>query len=176
MYLPAQEPRLSQWRVHLTRGFDFAAAKASGMRERAEDISLLADYFVAKAGRKCRMRPRPISARARDCLLSYDWPGNVRELEHAMERAPVMGAADQILLEDLPAEIFEAASVPAEPASPANYHVVKEQKKQVVLKAMQQCNGNYIEAAKAMGRHPNSLAAADQESRPEGKCVLSVAE
>jgi transcriptional regulator with GAF, ATPase, and Fis domain len=128
------------------------------LRERAEDISLLADYFVAKAARKCRMRPRPISPEARACLLSYDWPGNVRELEHAMERALVMGAADQILPEDLPAEIFEAASAPAEPASPANYqHVVKEQKKQLVLKTMQQCGGNYIEAAKVMGLHPNSL-------------------
>jgi transcriptional regulator with GAF, ATPase, and Fis domain len=128
------------------------------LRERAEDISLLADYFVVKAGRKCRMRPRPISTEARACLLSYDWPGNVRELEHAMERALVMGAADQILPEDLPAEIFEAVSAPAEPASPANYqHVVKEQKKQLVLKTMQQCGGNYIEAAKTMGLHPNSL-------------------
>ncbi len=126
------------------------------LRERAEDILLLAEYFVAKAARKCRMRPKPISAEARDCLLSYDWPGNVRELEHAMERALVMGGADQILAEDLPGEILEAT--PTEPASPAKYqNVVKEQKKQVVLKAMQQCNGNYIEAAKVLGLHPNSL-------------------
>jgi sigma-54 dependent transcriptional regulator, acetoin dehydrogenase operon transcriptional activator AcoR len=75
-----------------------------------------------------------------------------------MERALVMGAASEILPEDLPAEIFEAASGSVEPTSPANYqHVVKEQKKQLVLRTMQQCNGNYIEAAKAMGLHPNSL-------------------
>jgi Nif-specific regulatory protein len=126
------------------------------LRERAEDILVLAEYFVEKAARKCRMRPRPISAEARDCLLSYDWPGNVRELEHAMERALVMGGAEQIFPEDLPGEILEAA--PAEPASPAKYqNVVKEQKKRLVLKAMQQCNGDYIEAAKVLGLHPNSL-------------------
>jgi len=126
------------------------------LRERAEDISLLADYFVGKASRKCRMRPKPISAEARDCLLSYDWPGNVRELEHAMERALVMGASDQILPEDLPAEILDAT--PSESGASANYQsTVKEQKKQVVLKAMQQGNGNYIEAAKILGIHPNSL-------------------
>jgi transcriptional regulator with GAF, ATPase, and Fis domain len=126
------------------------------LRERAEDISLLADYFLAKASRKCRMRPKPISAEARACLLSYDWPGNVRELEHAMERALVMGASDQILPEDLPAEILDAA--PAESGSSAKYqNSVKEQKKQVVLKAMQQGGGNYIEAAKILGLHPNSL-------------------
>jgi DNA-binding NtrC family response regulator len=88
--------------------------------------------------------------------LSYDWPGNVRELEHAMERALVMGAADQILPEDLPPEILDAA--PTESVSSAQYQsVVKDQKKQLVLKAMQQSNGNYLEAAKVLGLHPNSL-------------------
>ena len=125
------------------------------LRERAEDVSLLADYFIAKASRKCRMRPKPISPEAQACLLSYDWPGNVRELEHSMERALVLGSSDRILPEDLPAEIFESAS--GEPSSSNFQSVVKEQKKQVVQKAMQQSNGNYIEAAKLLGIHPNSL-------------------
>jgi transcriptional regulator with GAF, ATPase, and Fis domain len=126
------------------------------LRERAEDIPLLADYFIAKASRKCCMRPKPISPEAQACLLSYDWPGNVRELEHAMERALVLGSSDSILSEDLPAEIFESAS--EEPSSSSNFQsVVKEQKKQVVQKAMQQSGGNYIEAAKVLGIHPNSL-------------------
>jgi Nif-specific regulatory protein len=125
------------------------------LRERAEDISLLADYFVAKASRKCRLRPKPISPEAQACLLNYDWPGNVRELEHAMERALVLGSSDRILPEDLPAEIFESA--PGEGSSSSYQGVVKEQKKQVVQKAMQQSNGNYIEAAKVLGIHPNSL-------------------
>jgi transcriptional regulator with GAF, ATPase, and Fis domain len=125
------------------------------LRERAEDIPLLADYFVAKASRKCRIRPKPILAEAQACLLSYDWPGNVRELEHAMERALVLGASDKVLPEDLPSEILESA--PGEPNSSSFQSVVKEQKKQVVQKAMQQSNGNYIEAAKLLGIHPNSL-------------------
>lgn len=126
------------------------------LRERADDISLLADYFVAKASRKCRMRPKQISPEAQACLLSYDWPGNVRELEHAMERAMVMGSSDRILPEDLPPEILDAT--PDTPGSSATYQsTVKEQKKQVVLKAMQQGKGNYIEAAKILGIHPNSL-------------------
>jgi Nif-specific regulatory protein len=125
------------------------------LRERAEDIPLLADYFVAKASRKCRIRPKPISAEVQACLLSYDWPGNVRELEHAMERALVLGASDKVLPEDLPSEIVESA--PGEPNSSSFQSVVKEQKRQVVQKAMQQSNGNYIEAAKLLGIHPNSL-------------------
>ena len=125
------------------------------LRERTEDISLLADYFVAKASRKCRLRPKPISPEAQACLLSYDWPGNVRELEHAIERALVLGSSDKILPEDLPAEVFESA--PGEPSSSNFQSVVKDQKKQVVQKAMQQSGGNYIEAAKVLGIHPNSL-------------------
>jgi transcriptional regulator with GAF, ATPase, and Fis domain len=125
------------------------------LRERPEDIPVLADYFVAKASRKCRMRPKSISMEAQACLLSYDWPGNVRELEHAMERALVLGSSDRILPEDLPAEIFESA--PEESGSSNFQSAVKDQKKQVVQKAMQQSNGNYIEAAKLLGIHPNSL-------------------
>ena len=68
----------------------------------------------------------------------------------------VMGATDQILPEDLPAEIFEVVAL-APDSSPKYQNVVKEQKKQLVQKAMQQCGGNYIEAAKVLGLHPNSL-------------------
>jgi Nif-specific regulatory protein len=88
--------------------------------------------------------------------MSYDWPGNVRELEHAIERAMVMGDAESILPEDLPEEIFQAN--PAAPASSSRYQsVIKEQKRQLIQKAMQQTNGNYVEAAKILGLHPNSL-------------------
>ena len=126
------------------------------LRERVEDIPSLADHFVAKASRKCRVRPKPMSPQARACLLSYDWPGNVRELEHAIERAIVLGDAESILPEDLPEEIVEAGAATA--ASSLKYQsVIKQQKRQLIEKTMQQCKGNYIEAAKTLGLHPNSL-------------------
>jgi len=126
------------------------------LRERVEDIPLLADHFVATASKRCRVRPKPISPEARTCLISYDWPGNVRELEHAIERAVVMGVAESILPEDLPEEIFEASPA-ASASSPKYQNVIKEQKRQLIQKALQQSNGNYIEAAKILGLHPNSL-------------------
>jgi DNA-binding NtrC family response regulator len=68
----------------------------------------------------------------------------------------VMGAAESILPEDLPEEIFQAN--PATSASSPKYQsVIKEQKRQLIQKALQQANGNYIEAAKTLGLHPNSL-------------------
>jgi hypothetical protein len=126
------------------------------LRERREDISVLADYFLTKAGRKCRSRVKPLSPETLACLMHYDWPGNVRELENALERALVLGSTDSILPDDLPEAVLEVASTTT--ASSDKYHgSIKETKKQLILQALQQANGNYIEAAKTLGMHPNSL-------------------
>ncbi len=126
------------------------------LRERRDDIPLLANFFVAKASRKCNMRTKPLAAETLACLTGYDWPGNVRELENALERALVLGSTDSILPDDLPEAIVEAGAIA--PVATDKYHgTIKETKKQLVLQALQQANGNYIEAAKALGMHPNSL-------------------
>ncbi len=126
------------------------------LRERREDIPLLAEYFIAKAARKCKTRSKPLSAEAQACLTNYDWPGNVRELENAIERALVLGSADVILPDDLPETIVETSS--PVPATTAKYHgAIRETKKQLILQALQQASGSYIEAARSLGMHPNSL-------------------
>jgi transcriptional regulator with GAF, ATPase, and Fis domain len=126
------------------------------LRERREDISILADHFAAKASRKCGMRAKPLSSEALGCLMHYDWPGNVRELENALERALVLGSTDSILPDDLPEAVLEAGST-ASTATDKYHGNIKETKKQLILQALQQAKGNYIEAAKALGMHPNSL-------------------
>jgi len=84
----------------------------------------------------------------------YDWPGNVRELENAMERAVVLGDADEILPEDLPRCICEGAAITSE----TGYHgAIKHSKRQLIARALGQANGHYIEAARILGLHPNSL-------------------
>jgi transcriptional regulator with GAF, ATPase, and Fis domain len=126
------------------------------LRERREDILLLAQHFVAKASRKGKTRMRAISPEAQACLTNYDWPGNVRELENAIERALVLGSGDSILPDDLPEAILEGGAPTADQAG--KYHgALKESKKRLILQALQQANGSYIEAAKALGIHPNSL-------------------
>lgn len=70
------------------------------LRERREDIMLLASYFTEKYGARCNRKVKGISANARARLLAYDWPGNVRELENAIERAVVLGTTDLIRAED----------------------------------------------------------------------------
>jgi transcriptional regulator with GAF, ATPase, and Fis domain len=126
------------------------------LRERREDIPLLADRFVAKASRKCKARMKALSAEARACLMNYDWPGNVRELENAIERALVLGSTEYILPDDLPEAVLEAGA-PSTPSTGKYLGTVKEVKKQLIVQALQEANGAYIEAAKALGMHPNSL-------------------
>lgn len=70
------------------------------LRERREDIMLLASYFLDKYGTRCNRRFKGFSDDARACLLSHDWPGNVRELENAIERAVVLGTRDYISAEE----------------------------------------------------------------------------
>jgi Nif-specific regulatory protein len=126
------------------------------LRQRQEDIPLLAKYFAAKYGEKCNRKITGISVEAQKRLSNYDWPGNVRELENAIERAVVLGTTDLILLEDLPEAILETETrtMPA----PTKYHeAVAATKKQIIIQAMDQMKGNYTEAAKLLGVHPNYL-------------------
>jgi transcriptional regulator with GAF, ATPase, and Fis domain len=124
--------------------------------ERREDITLLASYFAAKYGEKCNRRVSGVSAEAQACLMAYDWPGNVRELENAIERAVVLGSTEMILPEDLPEVLLEVE--PPADAPIARYHeAVNELKKQLIVKAVEQAGGNYTEAARLMGVHPNYL-------------------
>ena len=126
------------------------------LRDRQDDIPLLANYFAAKYGEKCNRRITGISAEAQERLRGYDWPGNVRELENAMERAVVLGSTDHILLEDLPESVLESEPSATTPAT--KYHeAVTQTKKQLILGAMQQAKGSYTEAAKLLGVHPNYL-------------------
>lgn len=126
------------------------------LRDRKADIPQLVRYFVDKHCKKCKLRPKEVSEAARACLVQYDWPGNVRELENALERAVVLGAAEVILPEDLPETVLESEAVAG--ASTAGYHnAVKDLKKQLILKALEEARGNYTEAARILGVHPNYL-------------------
>jgi len=126
------------------------------LRDRREDIPMLVRHFVQKHAKRCKVRPRPVSREAMACLMNYDWPGNVRELENAIERALVLASSDVILPEDLPESLLERTPLPE--MTEAKYHAaVKELKKQLILDAVEQTQGNYAEAARLLGVHPNYL-------------------
>ncbi|MGH9325661.1 MAG: sigma 54-interacting transcriptional regulator [Terriglobia bacterium] len=126
------------------------------LRERREDIPLLAHYFIARLSRQCGRRVRSLSSEAKACLMRYDWPGNVRELENAIERAIVLGSGDVIEVEDLPESLLEFQ--PALGEARTRFHeALQLTKRQLILEAMEQAGGVYTEAAKRLGLHPNYL-------------------
>jgi len=126
------------------------------LRDRREDIPLLASYFAEKYSIKCNRKLLGLSPEARARLNAYDWPGNVRELENAIERAVVLGTTDLILPEDLPEALLEHEITPSSTAT--SYHdAVAQTKKKIILAAMEKSKGSYTEAAKLLGVHPNYL-------------------
>ena len=126
------------------------------LREHRDDIPMLTRHFVQKYAKRSKVKPKPVSREAMAALVNYEWPGNVRELENAVERALVMGASDSMLLEDLPESLLEQES-PAE-MHEGKYHAsMKELKKQLIVDAVEQTRGNYVEAAGILGVHPNYL-------------------
>jgi transcriptional regulator with GAF, ATPase, and Fis domain len=126
------------------------------LRDRREDIPMLTRHFVQKHAKRCKVKTKPVSREAMAALVNYEWPGNVRELENAVERALVMGSSDMVLLEDLPESLLE--QTPPEEVHEGKYHAsVKGLKKQLILDAIEQTRGNYVDAAGILGVHPNYL-------------------
>ena len=126
------------------------------LRDRREDIAMLANYFIAKYVKKSNTRTKKLSPEAMVCLANYDWPGNVRELENAIEHAIVLSVSDVIQPEDLPESILEKGLTPS--TEGAKYHSqVKELKKQLILDALEETKRNYTEAAHVLGVHVNYL-------------------
>jgi transcriptional regulator with GAF, ATPase, and Fis domain len=128
------------------------------LRERREDIPLLANHFAALVSRKLGRHMAGFTPEARACLLRYGWPGNIRELANAIERAVVLGEGELILPEDLPETVLE--TLPSlEPGAPiGKYHdTVSEFKKQLILDALEQESGNVTKAAELLDLNPTYL-------------------
>ncbi|HSE16085.1 MAG TPA: sigma 54-interacting transcriptional regulator [Pyrinomonadaceae bacterium] len=144
-----------QFRQDLYYRLNVVSIEMPALRERREDIMLLANYFADKHGARCNRKLKGFSAEARSCLSAYDWPGNVRELENTIERAIVLGTTEWILPEDLPEPVLETKM---SNGSTTNYHAaVVQNKKQIILHALEEANKDHIEAARLLGIHPNYL-------------------
>jgi len=153
-----EEVKKGRFREDLFYRLNVVSVRMPALRERRDDISLLASYFASKYSKRANRNVLGISPQARAFLVNYDWPGNVRELENAIERAVVLGSSDLILPEDLPEVVLERAE-PSTGASPVSafHDTVREAKKNVILAAVEQAGGNYTEAARLLGLHPNYL-------------------
>jgi Nif-specific regulatory protein len=152
----AQLVKAGKFREDLFYRLDVVSCHIPPLRNRRDDIPILARHFAEKYAAKCNRHVFGLAADTIACLTRYDWPGNVRELENTMERAVVLGSTPQILRDDLPESLTDLAPTSAD--SPTNYHAQVAQKKcELILHALSQTNNNVTDAAKVLGIHPNYL-------------------
>jgi Nif-specific regulatory protein len=125
------------------------------LRERKQDLPLLAAYFVRKHAARCGRQPCAIADDVVSRFLDYDWPGNVRELENVIEQALVLGSGDCVVADDLPPAL---ASASAATASALDYHAAIERaKRDLIAQAFEHAGRNHTKAARLLGVHPNYL-------------------
>ncbi len=143
------------FREDLLHRLNVVALRMPPLRERREDIPLLANFFLARSSQRCERRVLGISPEARELIQQYDWPGNVRELENAIERAVVLGSDAEIQANDLPETIWESA--PAAPGALTYQAALSAAKQKIVTQALELTGGNYTEAARRLGVHVTYL-------------------
>jgi DNA-binding NtrC family response regulator len=126
------------------------------LRERREDIPALAHHFLQRFAKEVKKNLSEISEEALGKLSAYDWPGNVRELANVIERAVVLGQGPEIAPHDLPARIVAAQSESR--SEGISYRdAMDAYRRQLVMRALAQTQGNRAAAARALGLHEKYL-------------------
>jgi DNA-binding NtrC family response regulator len=121
------------------------------LRERREDVPLLAKYFAANAAREQNAPEKALTKDALAALVNYDWRGNVRELQNAVERAFIL-SGDEIDRESLPAKIRSSARVDFEMRDRENFRpTLEETERRYILEVLDSVKEDKTEAARILG-------------------------
>jgi transcriptional regulator with PAS, ATPase and Fis domain len=120
-----------------------------GLRERKEDLPLLARHFIEQFSAQYGKAIRGLTPRAELLLGRYSWPGNVRELKSALGNACMMADGDMIDVRDLPEQLRSRAS--EEPAEQNELLPLAEMERSYVLRVLESVGGNKVRAAKILG-------------------------
>lgn len=135
----------------------FAIALPS-LRERRDDIPLLANALLARAVASAGLPPKRLSPEALDLLVRYDWPGNVRQLENALARAAAVTAGETLPAEALPPEVGRDGGSPAasQPLAALSYHeaIASERARttrEYLIAVLREVQGNVTAAAERAG-------------------------
>ena len=116
------------------------------LRERGNDILLLAEYFLQRYARKYQKEMRGLTREAKNKLLKYAWPGNVRELQHTMERAVILGDGSLLRPENF---MFQASA--SRQKKEEEVLNLEQLERQAVERAMRLSEGNVTRAAEYLG-------------------------
>ena len=140
-----------RFREDLFHRLNVIAIALPPLRERSDDISILADYFLQRYAAEAKRTFTGISDQAQAKLTAYRWPGNVRELANVIERAVVLGSGPVLTVADLPGRI---AMLEGHPNTELSYREsLDSARRQLVTQALARTGGNRTAAAKALGLH-----------------------
>ena len=115
------------------------------LRERGNDILILADFFLKKYAWKYNKPKLKINQQANEKLLKYRWPGNIRELQHTIEKAVILSESDILKPED-----FYLRNIPLA-NSYESFTTLEELERQMIQQAIEKNNGNFTAAADQLG-------------------------
>ena len=157
----AGEVRAGRFREDLFYRLDVVAVRLPPLRERREDVPLLAAVFLRRFAEQNRKAVTGFTPGALQALESYEWPGNVRELQHAVERAVVLTAGAEVDLGDLPEAVRCCAAEPGRgPASTLAIPLgtpLEEIERMVIRETLRHTRGDKNLAARLLGVAPRTI-------------------
>jgi two-component system nitrogen regulation response regulator NtrX len=127
------------------------------LRERIEDMPILAAHFLAEFCEAYGKKPKEFTAPAMEVLLSYTWPGNVRELKNLVERLVIMSPAQRIEPHHLPPELFRGASKSPQKPYESLQEARSAYEREFVLRKLEENRWNMTKAAEALGLERSHL-------------------
>ncbi len=147
------EVEAGQFRQDLLFRLNTVTIHLPPLRDRREDVGLLAARFLARHAERYRKRLDGFEPDAMKALLAYPWPGNVRELDHVVERGVLMARGATLAEEDLGLSAAAAASV----APRLEEMTLEEAERVMIQRALERHDGNVTEAARALGLSRSAL-------------------
>jgi two-component system response regulator HydG/two-component system response regulator AtoC len=138
----------NEFRADLYYRLNVISINIPPLRERKEDIPVLAEHFLENFSKKNRKDIRGFEQKVQEIFMNYDWPGNVRELENVVERAVILCPFDSINIECLPNKL---RSVEVEDYCFPDDLNLPEMEKRIIMKALEKTAWNQSQAARLLG-------------------------
>jgi len=160
-----KESHEGRFREELLYRINVITIKLPPLRERKDDIALLANHFLRKYEKPLGRSAMRFSKGAMRVLIGYGWPGNVRELENAVERAAILAETDVIHAHDLP-EKLHSVSIPTA-AADATGMTLEELEREHMKRVLSEVSGDKVKAAQVLGIHLSTLYRKVQRYRLE---------
>jgi len=152
-----EEIRAGNFRSDLYYRLNVIALHLPPLRQRRDDIPLLAEHFLQRIAAQREEAPKRITPEALDAMLEYTWPGNVRELENAIERSIILTSTNEIDLASLPERITQRRTEPlVSPRTPPN-PTLEAVERAYIMWVLQSESGNKSRAAEVLGIDPSTL-------------------